>query len=62
MALVLSRADVERCLNMKEAIEAMRLAFRALAAGEAQAPQRLAVDLADQGIALLMPSLLHTMR
>jgi ornithine cyclodeaminase len=61
MALILSRADVERCLNMKEAIEAMRLAFGASGAGQAQAPQRLAVDLADQGIALLMPSLLHTM-
>src|SRR6266571_1888504 len=62
MALILSRADVERCLDMTEAIEAMRLAFGALSAGEAQAPQRMAVGLAEQGRALLMPSLLQTMR
>jgi ornithine cyclodeaminase len=62
MALMLSRADVKRCLDMTEAIEAMRLAFGALSAGQAQAPQRTAIGLADQGIALLMPSLLQTVR
>ena len=62
MALILSRADVERCLDMTEAIEAMQLAFGALRAGQAQAPQRMAVGLAEQGVALLMPSLLQTMR
>lgn len=62
MALILSRADVERCLDMAEAIEAMRLAFGALSVGQAQAPQRMAVSLAEQGAALLMPSLLQTMR
>ena len=60
MALVLSRADVQRCLNMAEAIEAMSEAFGALNAGQAQVPQRMAVDLAEQGLALLMPSLLQT--
>src|SRR5258708_12626291 len=60
MALVLSRADVQRCLHMTEAIEAMRIAFSALSAGQAEAPQRMAVTLAEQGVALLMPSLLQT--
>ncbi len=60
MALILSRADAVRCLNMPEAIEAMRIAFGALSAGQAQAPQRIAVGLTEQGIALLMPSLLQT--
>src|SRR6266699_2124266 len=60
MALILSRADVQRCLNMTEAIEAMRVAFGALSAGLAQTPQRMAVALAEQGLALLMPSLIQT--
>ncbi len=60
MALILSRTDVQRCLTMTEAIAAMREAFGALSAGRAQAPQRLAVDLPEQGVALLMPSLLQT--
>ncbi len=60
MALILSRADVQRCLHMTEAIEAMRIAFSALSAGQAEAPQRMAVTLAEQGVALLMPSLLQT--
>jgi len=60
MALILSRADVQRCLNMTEAIEAMRVAFGALSAGLAQTPQRMAVALAEQGLALLMPSFIQT--
>ena len=60
MALILSRSDVQRCLNMLDAIEAMRVAFGALQAGKAQMPQRLAVGLPEQGTALLMPSLLQT--
>ncbi len=60
MALILSRSDIQRCLTMPEAIEAMRLAFAALDAGQAQMPQRLAVGLPEQGTALLMPSLLQT--
>src|SRR5579884_1583134 len=60
MALILSRTDVQRCLTMTEAIAAMREAFGALSAGRAQAPQRLGVDLPEQGVALLMPSLLQT--
>jgi ornithine cyclodeaminase/alanine dehydrogenase-like protein (mu-crystallin family) len=47
---------------MVDAIDAMRVAFQALSAGSAQMPQRLAVELQEQGIVLLMPSLLHTSR
>ncbi len=60
MALILSRDDLDRCLDMTSAIAAMRLAFNALSTGEAQAPQRQAINLAEQGLALLMPSLLQT--
>jgi ornithine cyclodeaminase/alanine dehydrogenase-like protein (mu-crystallin family) len=60
MALILSRTDVQHCLTMTEAIAAMHQAFGALSAGRAQAPQRLAVDLPGQSVALLMPSLLQT--
>src|SRR5579875_2767871 len=60
MALILSRADLQRCLDMSTAIKAMQVAFRALHAGQVQMPQRLSVDLSDQGLALLMPSLLQT--
>jgi ornithine cyclodeaminase len=60
MALILSRSDIQQCLTMAEAIDAMRTAFGALSSGRAQAPQRLAVDLPEQGLALLMPSLLQT--
>ena len=61
MAIILTRADMRRCLTMPEAIDAMRVAFRALSGGEAQAPQRSAITLAEDGVALLMPSLLQTM-
>ena len=60
MALILSRADVQRCLNMAEAIAAMQVAFRALYTGGAQLPPRSMVELAEQGVVLLMPSLLQT--
>ena len=60
MALILSRDDLYRCLNMASAIAAMQLAFSALSVGEAQSPQRQAIDLSEQGLALLMPSLLQT--
>src|SRR5579871_692294 len=60
MAVILARADIQRCLTMREAIESMRVAFSALSAGRAQVPQRQAVPLAEEGVALLMPSLLQT--
>lgn len=61
MALILTRPDIQRCLTMRDAIEAMRVAFGALHDGKAQAPQRLPVTLSEQGVALLMPSLLQTL-
>lgn len=60
MARILSRFDVQRCLTMTEAIDAMRLAFGALRTGQATMPQRAAVNLPEQGAMLLMPSLLAT--
>ena len=60
MALILSRTDLQRCLDMAAAIAAMSTAFRALHAGQVQMPQRASVDLSEQGLALLMPSLLQT--
>ena len=60
MALVLSRADVQRCLTMTDAIGVMRSAFAALYHGQAEMPQRLSVSLSEEGVALIMPSLLQT--
>jgi len=53
MTLILSRDDVQRCLDMTEAIEAMRLAFGALSTGQVQDSQRMAVGLADQALVYL---------
>jgi ornithine cyclodeaminase/alanine dehydrogenase-like protein (mu-crystallin family) len=61
MALILTRVGIQRCLTMRDAIDAMRVAFQALSAGQAHAPLRGVVTLAEQGVALLMPSLLQTM-
>lgn len=60
MALILTRADLQRCLSMRDAIDAMRVAFASLGDGQASAPQRSAVSLSEEGVALLMPSLLQT--
>ncbi len=60
MALILSRDDVQRCLTMPEAIEAMGVAFRALSSGLVHVPQRSASNLPDNGVVLLMSSLLQT--
>ena len=45
---------------MTEAIEAMSTTFAALDASNAQVPPPIGIELAEQGIALLMPSLLRT--
>ncbi|HEY1352380.1 MAG TPA: ornithine cyclodeaminase family protein [Ktedonobacteraceae bacterium] len=60
MARILSRSDVQRCVSMPDALAAMRSAFLALEAGEVRMPQRLSIELAEQGLALLMPALLQT--
>ena len=61
MTRILSRPDIQRCLTMSEAIDAMRLAFGALRNGQATMPQRAAINLPEQGTMLLMPSLLATL-
>lgn len=60
MALILSRTDLQSCLEMPGAIQAMRTAFLALYENQALMPQRVHVELSAQGVALLMPSLLQT--
>jgi hypothetical protein len=60
MALILSRVYVQCCLDMEEAMVAMRVAFGALHHGQAQVQQRVVLDLPEQDGALLMPSLLQT--
>lgn len=54
---VISQSDVNRALSMTRAIEAMTVAFSALAADRVIMPERLHIDVAKhQGIALFMPS------
>ena len=60
MALILSRDDVQHCLTMPEAIEAMGVAYSALSNGLVRVPQRSATNLPDQGVVLAMSSLLQT--
>ncbi|MGH2506253.1 MAG: ornithine cyclodeaminase family protein [Ktedonobacteraceae bacterium] len=60
MALILSQADVQHCVDMPAAIESMRTAFLALHAGHAYMPPRSAVQISTENLALLMPSLLQT--
>lgn len=52
---VLSAADVRAAVDMPTAIEAMREAFTALSAGEANAPVRLALPT-EGGVSLFMPA------
>lgn len=58
MALILSRADIQRCLDMRGAIEAARTAFLALHAKQVQVPQRAVIELSSSNLVLLMPSFL----
>lgn len=54
---ILSSLDIGRCMDMPEAIDAMRDAFGQLSAGEAEVPQRLAISTPG-GISLFMPGYL----
>lgn len=56
---VLSAADVRAAIDMPGAIDAMREAFGALAAGEANVPIRLALET-DHGVSLFMPAHLRS--
>lgn len=53
---ILSAADVDQCLEMSDAIQAMEAAFAQLSAGEAQVPLRTQLPVAAvEGTALFMP-------
>lgn len=54
---ILSSLDIGRCLEMSEAIDAMRDAFGQLSSGEAKVPQRLVLATPD-GVSLFMPGYL----
>jgi ornithine cyclodeaminase len=52
--LALSRSDLKQLVPMGEAVELMKIAFRELSAGKAQAPVRTAVEVDEQHSAMLM--------
>ncbi len=52
----LTAEDIRQALPMREAIEAMRVAFIALSEGRAHIPQRLQIPIPEQaGVTLVMP-------
>ncbi len=58
---VLSRADVQRALSMKQAIEIVREAFAQLSEGHANVPLRVPISLEKHdGVTLFMPGYLDT--
>lgn len=55
--LLLTRAEVEKAITMTETIDAVKRAFIALSAGEAQVPLRTPVMVPEHnGVALFMPA------
>ena len=59
--LVLSKADIYRALDWKEAVTAVGRAFAALSTGRASVPLRTGFELPPQdGLLLLMPGALHS--
>jgi alanine dehydrogenase len=59
--LILSRADVQRALSMKDAIAIVRDAFAQLSNGQATVPLRVSVPIQKHdGVTLFMPAHLHT--
>jgi len=55
--LILPAGDVQQCLPMNQAIEAMKSAYVALSAGDAQVPVRSTLFIPPhQGISLIMPA------
>jgi alanine dehydrogenase len=57
---ILSRADVERALAMRDAIAMVREAFAQLSTGRATVPLRVPVPLSrHDGVTLFMPAYLH---
>ncbi len=58
---ILSRADVQRALSMKDAISIVRDAFVQLSSGRATVPLRVSVPIEKHdGVTLFMPAHLHT--
>jgi len=58
---ILSRADVQRALSMKDAIAMVRDAFAQLSSGQATVPLRVPVPIKKHdGVTLFMPAHLHT--
>lgn len=53
---ILCASDVRAACSMADAIDAVATGFVALSTGQATAPVRLSVPLADQGVALTMPA------
>jgi alanine dehydrogenase len=59
--LVLSESDLRSVLTMRDVIDAVEGGFRALARGDASAPERTRLDVPDQhGIVLEMPAYLSS--
>ena len=57
--LILSESDLRALLSMGEVIEAVETGFRALAANDANVPERLRLDVpAEKGVLLQMPAYL----
>ena len=55
--LVLSKEEVRQALPMREAIDAVKEAYRALSAGRAEVPLRLSLPVAPHdGVSLFMPA------
>lgn len=52
--LALSRSDLKQLVSMREAVELMKVAFRELSEGRAQAPVRAVVEVNDDPSAMLM--------
>ncbi len=62
MALLLTRADIQSFLTMKDAMEAVEEAFRQLALGTVDMPQRPVIRVpAHHGTVLFMPALIGGM-
>lgn len=59
---VLSRADVERAIDLDALVDALAESFARVSAGEASMPPRVAAEVPDRGVILVMPVHLHGQR
>ncbi len=59
--LLLTRSDIRKVINMKEAIEAVEGAYKAYSAGRTQVPPRVHIDVpAKNAVALFMPGFVES--